>query len=98
MELSATFEINIDELMIDCLASMIDEIGYRNKAGLIEIISEATRHDCPVAIVEHLPKDLLTEVLKFLSFQKVCNKFILKFLTFYAHMDNFLNQWLIQSF
>ena len=68
MKLSPCLEVDIDELMINCLTTMIDEIRYRNKTSLIEIISEASRHDCPVAIVKHLTKGLLTEVLKLLSF------------------------------
>jgi hypothetical protein len=68
MKLSACFEIDIDELVINGLAAVVDEIGYRDEAGLIEIIPEATCHDCPVAIVEHLPKSLLAKVLEFLPF------------------------------
>jgi hypothetical protein len=97
MKLSAIFKVDIDELMVNGLTAVVDEISYWDETSLIEIVSEAACHNCSITIVEHLSKSCFIKVLKLLSFLQIGHKLILKFLAFYADMDNFLNEGPIES-
>lgn len=49
------FEVSIQQLMVDCLTTMIYQICDRNEASLTKVVPKTTIHDCPIAKVKLLP-------------------------------------------
>lgn len=75
---------------------MINQIGNRDEAGLIEVVTEATCHNCPVAVMKGLAEDLLAVLLKLLPFHEIRNQLNLQLQTLYPHMDDLLDHRLVQ--
>jgi hypothetical protein len=88
LKLSASFEVNIHELMVHCFASVIDEICNRNEASLIEIIPKASSHHCPIAIMKSVAQFLFALPRKLLSLGEVSNHVRLQFQALETDVDN----------
>jgi hypothetical protein len=52
VELLPPFHLHVDQLMVDRLAAVVDHVGYRNEAGLAEVIPKAPAHNGSVAKVK----------------------------------------------
>ena len=90
--------MDVDELVIDGLAAVVDEVSNRDETGLIEVVPETAIHDSSVTEVKMLLQDCFGDIFELFPGGEIGNEVFLEFVALPPDMDYFFDDGPIESF